>query len=117
MIRPWEEIRQEYERRSESLPALRAMTELVENIQNSRLSRLYAWMSMHDLYVVQQPVSYPYDGPRLLISPRFDGTIELRFIDTPNKKKQWRRDVPEHLAFERVERFTDELRWFPREGI
>lgn len=71
---------------------------------------------MNDLYIVQQPVSYRYDGPRLLVSPKFDGNIELSYIDTHNEEKQWRRLLPEDLAFARLLKFTDELRWFPHVG-
>jgi hypothetical protein len=90
------------------------MVSLVEQIQGSRLSRLYAWTSMHDLCLVQTPASYPYDGPYLRIAPKFDGTVELTYVDTGVPNRQWRRGVPDGSVFERLDRLTRELHWFPR---
>jgi hypothetical protein len=113
MVRPWSDIQETYESFTRANPKLQSMASLVAQVGKSHLSRLHAWTSMNDLYIVQQAVSYPYDGPRLLVSPRFDGNIELRYIDTLVEKKQWRRLLREDLAFARLERIADELRWFP----
>ncbi len=113
MTLPWLQIREDYARLVHAgLPAS-GMLRLVEQIEGSDLQGgLFAWRSMHDLCIVQIPVSYPYDGPYLRISPRFDGTIEFRYIDTPVKAKQWVRVVPEGFAFERLLLFTEQLHWF-----
>ena len=71
---------------------------------------------MVELRIVQQPVAYPYDGPFLVISPRSDGRVDFRYVDTPIERKQWRRTAPGDNAFDRLERFTEDLRWFPREA-
>ncbi len=70
---------------------------------------------MHDLVVVQAPVTYPYDGPRLTISPHVEGSVEFCYNDTPIVSKQWRRVVPAAEAFSRLERFVDQLHWFVRQ--
>ena len=115
MTRPWEGIRENYMEfvTRHGLP-LHAMVRLIERIEQSQLQALFAWTSMHDLCVVQTPVSHPYDGPYLRISPLFNGTIEFRYIDTYVKEQQWRRVVSEDAAFERLLGFTDQLHWFTR---
>ena len=69
---------------------------------------------MHDLCIVQTPVTYPYDGPRLIISPAKDGSVEFRYVDTMIEAKQWSRVEPGPAAFDRLQRFTDQLHWFAR---
>jgi hypothetical protein len=92
------------------------MLRLVEQIKGSTYARaLHAWTSMHELCIVQVPCTYPCDGPYLRISPRVDGTIEFRYIDTPFASKQWHRVVKEEDAFRRLERFLDQLHWVGRE--
>ena len=113
MTRPWRDIQETYESRLQVNPQLQSMVRFVEQVRGCQLSRLHAWTSMNDLYIVQQAVSYPYYGPKLLVSPKPDGNIELRYIDSHIEKKQWRRLLPEDLAFARLRKFTDELRWFP----
>jgi hypothetical protein len=91
------------------------MTALVDQIEaNPQLSRLYAWTSMHDLQIVQTPVTHPYEGPRLVISPKPDDTIEFRYVDTEITSRQWHRIVAAPEAFSRLLRFTDQLHWFAR---
>lgn len=93
---------------------LEAMIRLIAQIQQSHLRSLFGWTSMHDLCIVQTEAEYPYDGPFLRISPRFDGSLEFRYCDTPFTERQWHRVVPEADAFDRLVRFADELHWFPR---
>ncbi len=114
MTRHWPEIRTTYEEWVAGGLNLQSMVRLVGQIESSRLRDLFAWTSMHDLCIVQTAVVYPYDGPYLRISPRFDGTLEFRYQDTYRKDHQWHRVVPEEQAFERLLRFTDELCWYPR---
>jgi hypothetical protein len=71
---------------------------------------------MHDLHIIQTRATYPYDGPQLVISPRDDGAVEFRYVDTPIASKQWRRIVPGSEAFARLQRFADDLRWFAHSG-
>jgi hypothetical protein len=70
---------------------------------------------MHDLCIAQVPCTYPYNGPYLRVSPRFDGTIEFRYIDTAIEERQWHRLVNEEDAFRRLELFMDQLHWVVRE--
>jgi hypothetical protein len=53
--------------------------------------------------------------PVLKISPRTDGTLEFRYIDTEVAAKQWHRSVKDEDAFRRLERFIDQLHWVVRE--
>jgi hypothetical protein len=70
---------------------------------------------VHDLCITQLATSaYPNDGPYLRISPLYVGSIEFRYFDTYVKQKQWHRIVKEDDAFARLERFFDQLHWFPR---
>jgi hypothetical protein len=115
MIRSWDEIRGHYADLADRDPRLGAMKALVDQIEVSpTLSRLYAWTSMLDLNIVQTPVTYPYDGPRLVVSPTSDGAIDFRYVDTPIESKQWRRTVSGAEAFGRLQHFTEQLRWFVR---
>jgi hypothetical protein len=109
MIRPWSEIERFYrELGKDAQPTLR----LVERIQVSRYaSMLHAWTSMMDLCIVQVPGPHPYDGPFLRISPRSDGTMEFRYLDTGIAARQWHRIVKAEDAFDRLERFMEQLHW------
>jgi hypothetical protein len=89
------------------------MVQLIREIGSSRYKEdLFAWTSEFDLCIVQTPVTYPYDGPYLKISPFKDGQLEFRYIDTPMEAKQWRRVVAGADAFARLERFLEQLHWF-----
>jgi hypothetical protein len=111
MIQPWNEIRACYSNSANS--SLQAMLKLVSELERSRYKDgLFAWTSMHDLCIVQTPVTYPYDGPYLRISPIANGQLEFRYIDTPLKDKQWHRIVDGASGFARLERFLEQLHWF-----
>jgi hypothetical protein len=119
MVRPWATIRSFYadlvssSRLVERGLPVDSMLELVQAIEVSHYaSGLYAWTSMHDLCIVQTPVSYPYDGPFLRVSPLIGGKLEFRYIDTFKKDRQWHRTVEGSKGFSRFERFIDELHWF-----
>ena len=115
MIRPWGDIRRYYADLACRGPWLQSMKELVDQIEASpTLSQLYAWTSMHDLHVVQTPVTYPDHGPCLIISPRADGSVDFRYVDTLFASKQWHRVVTGPEAFSRLQRFADQLHWFAR---
>jgi len=113
MIEPWSEIESFY--RELAQPGLRAadgMLRLVEQIGASPYAQaLNAWTSMLDLCIAQAPGGSPNSGPYLRISPRGDGTIEFRYLDTAIEARQWHRVVKEDDAFERLERFIDQLHW------
>jgi hypothetical protein len=116
MIVPWNEISDRYREAVEAGANARGMLRLVEQIEASDYARaLYAWTSMHDLCIAQVPCTYPYNGPYLRVSPRFDGTIEFRYIDTAIEERQWHRLVNEEDAFRRLELFMDQLHWVVRE--
>jgi hypothetical protein len=111
MTRPWADIEATYRGRDE----VAAMLRLVEQVRASlHESILHAWTSMHDLCIVQAPCTHPYNGPYLRISPRFDGTIEFRYVDSHIVAKQWHRVVEDEEAFARLERFMEQLHWISR---
>jgi hypothetical protein len=117
MTKSWAEIERFYRRLVEGGSTVQGMLRLVEQIGAARYARaLHAWTSMHELCIVQLPCTHPYVGPYLRISPRIDGTIEFRYIDTYIEPRQWRRRVNEEDAFRRLERFIDQLHWVVREG-
>ena len=112
MIKPWDNILSFYAT-LEQIESSRAMTQLVRDIVSSRYKEgLFAWTSAFNLCIVQTPVTYPYDGPYLKISPVNDGQLEFRYIDTPIKAKQWQRIVADADGFARLERFLEQLHWF-----
>ena len=122
MVRPWKSIRLRYADHvrdghlvKAGLPVDR-MLDLVQAIEGSRyatgLRSTPAWKSMHDLCIVQTPVSYPYDGPYLRISPLIGRKLEFRYLDTFNKDRQWHRTVEGSEGFARLEKFIDQLHWF-----
>ena len=113
MIQPWNAIRANYEDRPVVDSSLQAMHKLVSEIETSRYKDgLFAWTSANDLCIVQTPVTSPYDGPYLRISPVADGQLEFRYIDTMVKNKQWHRIVDGPSGFARLERFLEQLHWF-----
>jgi hypothetical protein len=113
MIRPWSEIRQRYADTAGASAALTAMLGLVNEIESSTYANaLFAWTSMHDLCIAQTAVTYPYDGPYLRISPRENGRLEFRYLDTSNADKQWHRTVEGKDAFTRLQSFVEQLHWF-----
>jgi hypothetical protein len=117
MIEPWSEIESFYRelvRPGEA--AAHGMLRLVEQIAALPYAQaLYAWTSMLDLCIAQVPAGRPYDRSYLRISPRGDGTIEFRYRDTAIEARQWHRIVKEEDAFQRLERFIDQLHWVARE--
>ena len=119
MIKPWEEIYRFYVTLEQIYATLdqtessRAMVQLVREIESSRYKQgLFAWTSAFDLCIVQTPMTYPYDGPYLKISPVKDGQLEFRYIDTPIEAKQWCRVVGGANGFARLECFLEHLHWF-----
>ena len=119
MTRPWKSIRKRYaditaaQHEADSVLYFKAMLNLVTAIEQSRYATgLHGWTSMHDLYIDQTPVNYPYDGPRLKISPLHEGKLEFRYIDTPLEAKQWHRVVDQSEGFARLEKFLKQLHWF-----
>jgi hypothetical protein len=118
MTRPWGQIEKFYRRLVSAGLNVRAMLRLVEQIEASQYARaLHAWTSMHDLCIVQVPCTFPDYLPFLRITPFFEGTIEFRYFDTLIEEKQWHRRVKEEDAFQRLERFIDQLHWVVREKI
>lgn len=113
MTKSWKEIHDYYRGFVDGGLSFECMFNLIGEIGASSYSRgLFAWTSMHDLCVVQTPVTYPYDGPYLRISPLPNGQLEFRYVDTCIKEKQWHRIVNGAEAFARLERFIKQLHWF-----
>jgi hypothetical protein len=97
MHRSWNEIIDFYEQIDSA--SGRTMVALASAIQASRYATgLFPWTSMMDLCIAQTPVTYPYNGPYLRISPISAGTLELRYVDTFDEEKQWHRAVPKGLS-------------------
>jgi hypothetical protein len=115
--RPWSEIKEFYQEFVEAGHRLEGMVHLVEQIEASRYATgLFALTSMHDLCITQVPsFSMRFDEPYLRVSPHFDGTVTFRYVDTHIENKQWHRVVKDEEAFSRLERFIDQLHWFPKE--
>lgn len=113
MTQPWPQIVARYEDYTGDVRSIRALGRLARQISESPLANgLFAWTSMFDLCIVQTPVSYPYDGPWLRISPNGEDRIEFRYLDTPEKAKQWHRTVEADQEWPRLIKFLDQLRWF-----
>ncbi len=113
MTRPWPEIVAHYEDLQGENKSIRALGALAQRITQSPLADgLHAWTSMLDLCIVQRPVSYPFHGPFLRISPITADRIEFRYVDTFEKDKQWHRIVDATQTWPRLIRFLDQLRWF-----
>jgi hypothetical protein len=118
MIQPWSKIVDFYDRVAIDRPSMHAMARLARFISETHLARgLFAWTAMHDLCIVQTEVTYPYDGPRLVISPLAADQIEFRYVDTFVTAKQWHRIVDFGQAVPRLLGFLEQLRWFPAEVL
>jgi hypothetical protein len=116
MTRPWAEIREHYgDERLVDKSATAGMLKLVTAIMDSRYADgLHAWTSILDLCIVQTPMSYPYNGPYLRVSPRAHGKLEFRYIDTWKEDQQWHRVVAQEDGFKRLEGFLEQLHWFTK---
>jgi hypothetical protein len=118
MTQPWPKIVARYEDYKGEQRSIRALETLARRISESSLCHgLFAWTSVFDLCVVQTPVSYPYDGPWLRISPISEGQVEFRYLDTFEKTQQWHRTVDAEQAWSRLIKFLDQLRWFPADVL
>jgi hypothetical protein len=113
MVRPWENIKESYTKLVQGGLPLHSMLQLVIEIEHSKFaSGLHAWTSMHDLCIVQVPVTFPNYYPYLRISPKTDDRLEFRYIDTLIKNRQWTRTVEGERGFARLELFIRQLNWF-----
>lgn len=116
MTQSWPEIIKRYKESVNAGARLQAMLGFVETINSSIYSDgLYAWTSMHDLCITQQPAVYPYNGPYLKISPLFNGKVIFTYVDTFVTSKQWKRTEDENRLFERLEGIIDQLHWLVKE--
>ena len=116
MNKPWPASVSHYREYKIEAPAVQALLALSEHIAQSQLSDgLYAWTSMFDLCITQTPVTYPYNGPFLRVSPARDGLIEFRYIDTFETENQWHRTVSPAETIPRFLKFLAQLHWFSRE--
>jgi hypothetical protein len=112
LARSWSDLEAHYQRAAGQGPALQAMLRLVQDVQRSRLAPgLHAWTSQQELCVGQQPVALSHDLPHLRISPRADGRLEFRYVDTTPLNRQWHVTVEGERAFERLALFLERLHW------
>lgn len=72
---------------------------------------------MFDLCITQTDVTYPYDGPKLRITPVSQDRLELEYEDTPDGLRHWKRTVDADEVWPCFLDFLDESRWFSREAI
>ena len=118
MNKPWPVIVAQYAECTERGAEMQAMLALVQRIAGSQLAvGLFAWTSMFDLCITQTAVTYPYDGPYLKISPRQNGRIEFRYLDTRAEDKQWVRVVDPVDTIPRLLKFLHQLHWFPEGAL
>jgi hypothetical protein len=115
MTRPWPAIIAHYQTYDlggwRSIQALETIATFVN--ETPLAAGLFAWTSMHDLCIVHQEVRYPYNGPRLRVSPVSENRLEFRYEDTGVESKQWHRIVDPEDGVPRLLLFLDQLRWFP----
>jgi hypothetical protein len=115
VLKPWKDIAAFYRDLVRRGMQIQGMLHLTEQIEASRYATgIFGETSMHDLCVMQTAGAFPL-GPYLRISPRFDGTVEFRYIDTHVSARQWRRVVKDEDAFARLIGFFDQLHWFASE--
>ncbi|MDP4177135.1 MAG: hypothetical protein Q8900_02185 [Bacillota bacterium] len=113
MIKSWDNICNFYEQFQDKNNVFKNMFNLVTSIKNSKYSNyIYGWTSMYELYIVQTKVEYPYDGPRLLISPLENNKLEFRYIDTYCINRQWKRIFNADEGFLKLESFFFSIHWF-----
>ena len=111
MTQPWPQIVARYGDYKGDRKSIHALGALAQRITQSPLANgLHAWTSMFDLCIVQIPVSYPFDGPFLRISPITEDRIEFRYVDTLEKDKQWHRTANTTQAWLRLISFLDQLK-------
>lgn len=114
MTQPWSQIVACYEAYKGADGSIHALGRLTRRIGESPLAKgLFGSPSMFDLCITQIPVSYPFDGPLLRISPIPGGRVEFRYVDTYVISKQWHRTVEADQAWGRLIKFLDQLKWFP----
>jgi hypothetical protein len=114
MLRPWKDIAAFYRDLASGGMQIHGMLHLAEQIEASRYATgIYGETSMHDLCIMQTAGAFP-GGPYLRISPRFDGTVEFRYVDTHVSARQWHRVVKEDDAFGRLVGFFSQLHWFAK---
>ncbi len=113
MIRTWDETCNVFEKLINKDKKFLYMYNLVIALRDSKYANyIYGWTSVNDLYIVQNEVEYPYDGPRLLISPLENDKFEFRFIDTDKYEKQWKRIYSASEGFKELEKFFFNIHWF-----
>jgi hypothetical protein len=80
---------------------------------------LFGSVSLGGLLLAQTEASfeYPHYGPHLRVAPEDQGLVSFTYVDTQNKALQWHRVVNGSDAIQRLLRFLDEMRWFPRETL
>jgi hypothetical protein len=111
--KPWNDIAAFYRDLLGRGLQIQGMLHLTEQIEASRYATgIFGETSMHDLCVTQTAAGGFSDGPYLRISPRFDGTVEFRYVDTHVTARQWHRVVKDEDAFARLVGFIDQLHWF-----
>jgi hypothetical protein len=118
MTQPWSQIVARYEAYKDGEGSIHALGRLARRIGDGPLAQgLFGSPSMFELCINQIPVSYPFDGPLLRISPLSGDRIEFRYVDTHVKSKQWHRSVEAEQAWTRLIKFLDQLKWFPTDVL
>jgi len=113
--KPWKDIAAFYRDLVDRGMQIQGMLHLTQQIEASHYAAgVFGETSMHDICVMQTDGAF-WEGPYLRISPRFDGTVEFRYIDTHVSARQWHRIVKDDDAFARLVGFFDQLHWFASE--
>jgi|CXWL01.1.fsa_nt_gi hypothetical protein len=117
LVKSWGSIESYYNGLAATFAPASHMANLAGAVSRSCYARaLFAWTSMLDLCVTQNPATYPYSGPILRITPPPDGSILFRYEDTWEREKQWSRLVPGEAGFATLEHFLSQLGWFDKTG-
>jgi hypothetical protein len=113
MTKPWGDIKLFYQDLVDRGWSLQGMVQLIEQIDMSRYAAgIHGETSVYDLRVVQREGTILSHDSYLRVSPLFDGTMELRYVDTHIKERQWSRVAKHEEAFSTVVEFLHELHWF-----
>jgi len=113
MIRKWDDICSDYERLSSKDNKFLSIYNLVVSIRDSKYSNhIYGWTSVCDLYIVQNEVNYPYEGPKLLLRQLESNKLECRYIDIYEAERQWSRVFDGSDGFGKLEKLFFDLHWF-----
>lgn len=111
----WNDIRNRYQTVFPSESWAASMIALVDHVAESPVGQgLHPWTAMFDLIITQTgdaPEDGTYPFPHLRISPKSNGKIEFRYVDTLDQGRQWKREVESSRAIQQFDKFVGQLGW------